>query len=115
MHISLTIGETALTGTLLDTPAARDFYALLPLQVLLSDFAQAEKIANLPKELSLSEAAAGCVGEPGDIAYYAPWGNLAIFYRHTAYAIGLVKLGALTGDLSALLAADGDTVCIRAQ
>ncbi|ELZ92649.1 cyclophilin-like fold protein [Haloferax sulfurifontis] len=31
--------------------------------------------------------------EVGDITYYAPWGNLAIFYREFGYASGLVKLG----------------------
>ena len=29
----------------------------------------------------------------GDIAHYAPWGNLATFYRDSGYSVGLVKLG----------------------
>jgi hypothetical protein len=29
----------------------------------------------------------------GDITYYAPWGNLAIFYRDFGYSPGLVRLG----------------------
>ncbi len=31
----------------------------------------------------------------GDIAYYAPWGNLAIFYKDFGYSGGLVSLGKL--------------------
>ena len=31
----------------------------------------------------------------GDIAYYAPWGNLAIFYRDFPYSPGLIKLGVI--------------------
>ena len=30
---------------------------------------------------------------------YTPWGNLAIFYRASGYAAGLVKLGAIDGDI----------------
>jgi Cyclophilin-like family len=30
----------------------------------------------------------------GDIAYYAPWGNLALFYKDFGYSNGLITLGA---------------------
>jgi hypothetical protein len=29
----------------------------------------------------------------GDIAYYAPWGNLAIYYKDFGYSNGLIILG----------------------
>ncbi|WP_337926728.1 cyclophilin-like fold protein [Paenibacillus caui] len=29
------------------------------------------------------------------ITYYAPWGNLAIFYRDFRYSSGLIKLGSI--------------------
>jgi hypothetical protein len=35
----------------------------------------------------------------GDIAYYAPWGNLAIFYKDFGYSRGLVKLGRLDSSI----------------
>ena len=38
----------------------------------------------------------------GDITYYAPWGNLAIFYKDAGYARGLVKLGRLDSGIEAL-------------
>lgn len=31
----------------------------------------------------------------GDITYYSPWGNLALFYRDFGHASGLVRLGRL--------------------
>jgi hypothetical protein len=37
----------------------------------------------------------------GDIAFYAPWGNLAIFYRDAKYASGLIILGKIDGDAAA--------------
>lgn len=38
----------------------------------------------------------------GDITYYAPWGNLAIFYRDFGYASRLVVLGKLDSGIEAL-------------
>ena len=40
----------------------------------------------------------------GDITYYAPWGNLAIFYRDQPYARGLVSLGRIESGIDALKA-----------
>jgi Cyclophilin-like family len=43
-------------------------------------------------------------GDPsiGDIAYYAPWGNLAIFYKDFRYSRGLVSLGRVDGAVDLL-------------
>jgi hypothetical protein len=41
----------------------------------------------------------------GDIAYYAPWGNLAIFHKDFGYSDGLIILGKIDGDVDALNAA----------
>jgi hypothetical protein len=40
----------------------------------------------------------------GDITYYAPWGNLAIFYRDFGYSSGLVSLGRIESGIEALSA-----------
>jgi hypothetical protein len=102
MRIDLTIGDTVLAATLDDTPAARDFAALLPLAVTLNDYAGTEKISDLPRKLTTAGAPAGTDGAAGDIAYYAPWGNLAIFYRDSGYASGLVKLGSIESGVDVL-------------
>ena len=67
-----------ISGTLTDSPTARDFASLLPLTVTLKDYAGTEKISDLPKRLSTEGAPKGFDPSVGDIAYYAPWGNLAI-------------------------------------
>ncbi|WP_164000422.1 cyclophilin-like fold protein [Pyxidicoccus caerfyrddinensis] len=105
MKIRLTAGAKVLTATLLDNATARDFAALLPLTLALTDYASTEKVSDLPKRLSTKGAPSGSTPSAGDIAYYAPWGNLAIFYKDFSHSSGLIKLGRLDGDVEALRAA----------
>ncbi|WP_317932575.1 cyclophilin-like fold protein [Halioxenophilus sp. WMMB6] len=91
-----------ITATLEENAAARDFLALLPLTLTLEDYHRTEKISDLPAPLSTDGVPAGIDPEVGDITYYAPWGNLAIFYRDFGYAKGLVKLGHIDSGLALL-------------
>ncbi|MEV3906913.1 cyclophilin-like fold protein [Streptomyces canus] len=93
MHIRLTLNGHRIAATLNDSATARDFAAQLPLTLSLRDFHQAEKIADLPRKLSTSGAPQGTDPEVGDLAYYAPWNQLATYYRDAPYATGLVPLG----------------------
>ncbi|MQM38938.1 hypothetical protein KBTX_02959 [wastewater metagenome] len=102
MRIRITVEDTELVARLEDTPAARDFAAMLPLELTLEDFHATEKIADLPSRLSTEGAPKGVDPDVGDVTYYAPWGNLALFYRDFGYANGLVRLGRIEGDVSAL-------------
>ena len=90
MKIRLKVGGTVLTATLIDSATTRDFTSLLPLTLTLKDYAGTEKISDLPKKLSTESAPSGSDPSVGDITYYAPWGNLAIFYRDFGYSSGLV-------------------------
>jgi hypothetical protein len=101
MKIRITIGDKVVTATLTDSEAARDFVSLLPLTLALEDYAKTEKISYLPRKLSTTGAPAGSDPDVGDIAYYAPWGNLAIYYRDFGYSSGLVILGKIDGDVEA--------------
>src|SRR5438034_92473 len=74
--------------------AAQEFAALLRLSLTLEDYASTENISDLPKRLSTEGAAPG-FDPSGDIAYYEPWGNLAVFYKDFRYSSGLVSLGRL--------------------
>jgi hypothetical protein len=106
MDIQLTIKGTQLRGTLDDTPAGRDFASMLPLTLTLTDFHDTEKISDLPRRLASTEddAPAGTAGSPGDLTIYAPWGNLAIFYRDFTYTDDLIRLGRLEPDAADLIA-----------
>ena len=95
MGIRITAAGAELRGTLEDTATARDFAALLPLTLTLDDYAGAEKVADLPRRLDTTGAPPANTGQPGDITYYAPWGNLALFHGDGPYAPGLIRLGRL--------------------
>jgi len=92
MKIRMTFGDQTLNATLYDNPSARDFASMLPLNLTIEDFAQNEKIAYLPRKLT--EEASGPFGneQPGDLCYYIPWGNLAMFYADYRHP-GLIRLG----------------------
>jgi len=112
-RIFVTVGNETLSATLDDTPAGRDFAALLPLELSLSDYHATEKVADLPRKLDTSDAPASYSPKTGDITYYAPWGNLAIFYEPFRTSSGLVRIGAFDGPIDALLQ-DG-TIPIRIE
>ncbi|MBR7792291.1 hypothetical protein KDM87_06735 [Undibacterium sp. FT147W] len=99
MKIRITVNGEMVIATLADNPTAKDFYSLLPLTLSLNDYAATEKIAYLTRKLSKAGAPAGSEPAIGDIAYYAPWGNLAIFYKNFAYSEGLIKLGKIDSGL----------------
>jgi hypothetical protein len=101
MKIRLTINGKAINATLIDNATAKDFLTLLPMTLTLEDYAATEKISYLPRKLSTAGAPAG---DPsvGDVTYYVPWGNLAIFYRDFRYSTGLIQLGRIDSGIQAL-------------
>ena len=107
MQIRIKAGGRTLTARLEESAAARDFAALLPLELTLKDYASTEKIADLPRKLTAEGAPAGVDPDVGDIAYYAPWGNLAIYYRDFGYSRGLVRLGRIETGIERLGSLDG--------
>lgn len=99
MKIRIDIDGTQqpLFATLAMSPTVEDFAKQLPLTLILKDYDSTEKIADLPTKLTTQNAPHGYAGKAGDLTYYAPWGNLAFFYRDSAvgYANGLIFLGKL--------------------
>lgn len=102
MKIRLHLDGAIAVATLDNTAPAHDFAAQLPLSLTLKNYAVIERIATLPRKLSVAGAPAGATPKTGDIHYYAPWGNLAIFVGDDAYASGLVRLGRVDTDLTPL-------------
>ena len=102
MKIRLKLEHATINATLDDNATSRDFVALLPLSLTLTDYAQTEKISNLPKRLSTQGAPASITPVAGDITYYAPWGNLALFYKDGHDSSGLVRLGKVDSGIEAL-------------
>lgn len=102
MRIRIELEGQTLTATLADNPTSRDFVSLLPLTLELEDYAETEKISYLSRNLSTAGAPPGSDPSVGDISYYAPWGNLALFHRDFGYSKGLIKLGTLDQGVEAL-------------
>ncbi|MGL5224683.1 MAG: cyclophilin-like fold protein [Aeromonas sp.] len=114
MNIKMTIASQIITATLEESLSARDFFAMLPLTLPLEDYADTEKIAYLPRKLTTQGAPKGIDPDVGEIAYYAPWGNLAIFYRDFGYSTGLIKLGRIESGLSHLTTTPATSITIEA-
>ncbi|WP_193164733.1 cyclophilin-like fold protein [Microbulbifer hainanensis] len=104
--IQITIDGKTVTASLEDSATSRDFIALLPLTLDLEDFHGIEKISDLPGRLSTEDAPSGYSPSAGDITYYAPWGNLAIFYSDFEHARGLVRLGQIDSGMDLFKRAD---------
>lgn len=103
MHVDFAFNGHAFTATLVDSPSARDLVAMLPLNLAIDDYSTNEKIAYLPRKLT--EAGSGPFDNeaPGDLAYYAPWGNLVFYYASYRYSPGLIRLGRLESGVTPLL------------
>ena len=102
MNIRIEAGDQVIEATLEDNATARSFADLLPLKLTLTDYAATEKISDLPERLVTDGAPPGITPVVGDLTYYAPWGNLAIFIKSFRYSEGLVKLGRIRNGLEIL-------------
>lgn len=102
-RIECTFDKHRFTASLYDNPSARDLLSMLPLELTIEDYSSNEKIARLPRKLA--EEGGGPFGNeaPGDLCYYAPWGNLAFFYAGYSYSQGLIRLGRLDSGFVPLL------------
>jgi hypothetical protein len=98
MHISVkTNGKTAVFE-LNDSPAARDLYGQLPLSVSVENYSNNEKIFYPPEKLNTTDTPPADA-RAGILAYYAPWGDVVMFYGRFGATAGLYALGqAISGS-----------------
>ncbi|GAB2579088.1 hypothetical protein GCM10027168_09930 [Streptomyces capparidis] len=111
MDIRVTLDGQPVEATLNDSPAARDLATLLPLTLELKDFHGTERIGYPPRGLTTDGAPEPSAARAGDIAYYAPWGNLALFHRDgPAASADLLILGHIDTDTDRLARAGRITI-----
>ncbi|MGW4227992.1 cyclophilin-like fold protein [Streptomyces sp. NPDC004980] len=111
MDIRVTLDGHPVDASLNDSPAARDLASLLPLTLDLEDFHGTERIADPPRKLTAVGAPEPTAAKVGDIAYFAPWGNLAIFHKDGPSASSdLLILGHIDADADQLSGADRITI-----
>ena len=94
-RIKLTVNGNEIFVKLDDNVASREFLEMLPLTLTFKDFNSTEKIATLPNELSTEGLPSGYTPAVGDFSYYAPWGNVSVFYKDFRYSNSLYKLGTI--------------------
>lgn len=81
-------GEHTITAALLDTPAAAEFAAHLPLSFHMTDYANREKHAHM--DFSIDDSLLENITvdyEIGDIIYYPPGPTYAMYYDHDGRTI----------------------------
>ncbi len=111
VRIRLIIGDDVATATLEDTAAARDFAAMLPTTIDLHDLLGREKAGRLPRQLDIDRARREFDYQMGELAYWSPGTDIAIFYADDGQAIpqpGLVRLGTIDTGLEVMAAAGND-------
>jgi hypothetical protein len=75
------------------SPAAKELYVQLPLNIEVEEFGGKEKIFYPPQKLSIADTPLVVKAKAGTLAYYAPWGDVVIFYKEFGSAPGLYELG----------------------
>jgi hypothetical protein len=103
MKIECAFADHVFAASLYDNPPARDLASMLPLDLMVEDYSNNEKVAYLPRKLTEEGSGPFTSGAPGDLCYYAPWGNLVFFYAAYRFSRGLIRLGRLDGGVAPLL------------
>lgn len=92
MRIQIRTDTQSILFQLNHSPAALSLYEQLPLTLPVENYADNEKIFYPPEQLDVSDAPPA-EGPAGTLAYYEPWGDVAIFYGECPGAGGLYELG----------------------
>jgi hypothetical protein len=103
MKINLKISGKTLTATLADNPTAQDFVSLLPLKVSMNDLFGREKYGDLPRGISETGPRTHSY-HVGDIAYWLPDHQLAVYYRQDNQTIpspGVIPVAKMDAGIEA--------------
>lgn len=104
--VRMTVGEHELYITIYDNPTSRDFLSKLPLTLTFEDYNATEKISYLPETLTTEDAPDSFDPDVGDVALYAPWGNLSVFYKDFRDSAGLISIGHIDEGIEILTQTD---------
>ncbi|MDO4567147.1 MAG: cyclophilin-like fold protein [Oscillospiraceae bacterium] len=104
MKVSIKSAEYEIIYELNDSQAAKELYAQLPLELEVEPFSNNEMTFYPPKKLSTGDTPLSG-GEIGSLSYYAPWGDVVMFYAPCSPNGSLYELGTAvsgTGDIAKL-------------
>lgn len=98
MQIRIQVNGNTTVYELNESPAAKALYAQLPLSMDVEDYSSNEKIFYPSEKLDTTDTPLAD-GKLGTLAYYAPWGDVVMFYDSFGSASGLYELGnAISGS-----------------
>lgn len=92
MKVQVTANGKTTVFELNHSQAASDLYVQLPLSVKVENYGDNEKIIYPPKKLNTTDTPQADA-KAGTLAYYAPWGDVVMFYGDFGSATGLYELG----------------------
>lgn len=96
--IKVTANGKVIVFKLNSSDAAKELLEQLPLSIDVEDYSNNEKIFYPPKKLKTSNTPEANA-QAGTLAYYAPWGDVVMFYKRFGSAAGLYELGqAVSGN-----------------
>jgi quercetin dioxygenase-like cupin family protein len=104
MKLRIKVGDEEIVATLVDSETTRDFVSLLPLTLTMNDLFKREKFAHLPRAISEGGKRTHTYAV-GDVIYWPPGPDVAVFYRHDGEAIpspGAVVLAKVHSGIQAL-------------
>lgn len=90
-----------------DSVESQNLYEQLPVTIEFEDFNNIEKIAYLPERLIADSSSKGFAPEAGDLALYAPWGNISFFYNDYNFSDDLINLGKVESGIEYLTSLSG--------
>ena len=103
MKIRISIADKVVIATVADSATARDFVSVLPLSVSMKDLFGREKYGDLPKALS-ENGPRKTRYEVGDIAYWSPDHQFAVYYHQDGEAIpspGIIPIAKINAGTEA--------------
>jgi hypothetical protein len=104
MKIRVVLNGKAIPATLIDSETTRDFISLLPLTLTMNDLFGREKFGHLPRAISEGGKRTRTY-EVGDVIYWSPGPDVAMFYRHDGQSIpspGIIVMGKIDSGVEAL-------------
>jgi len=102
--LRLEVADRTLTATLIDGETTDDFVSLLPLTLTMNDLFRREKCGHLPRAISTGGKRTHTYAV-GEIAYWAPGPDVAIYYRDDGEEIpnpGIIVIGRIDSGVELL-------------
>lgn len=98
-----------------DSMAVRSLYKQMPLTVHVENYGSNEKIFYCPEKLEIGDTPLTKGGEAGGLAYFAPWGNVVMYYGSFGPYSGLYELGKAVFDSAAIGKLSGEILIEAAE